>query len=399
MSEKVFVAGKGVVSALGIGVEANRDALFRGETGIGAMRFLHSAYATKLPVAEVKKTNEELVAMTGFEPYVTRTALLSILAAKEALDGANIPNKDNYRSAFISANTVGGMDKTEEFFKEYLKDNQGGRLHDVIHHDSGAATELIAEKLGITTFVTTISTACSSAANAIMYAARLIKQGQIDWAVAGGTDALSIFTLNGFNSLMILDSELCRPFDDTRKGLNLGEGAGYIVLVSEKIAEQLAQKPQIVLSGYANANDAYHQTASSAEGRGNFFAMQGAMQMAKLAPQEIDYINLHGTGTANNDSSEGIAIARLFGETIPPASSTKTYTGHTLGACAGVEAVYSCIAIEEGVVFPNLRFKNKMHELNFEPVSELQRGQKIRHVLSNSFGFGGNCSSLIFSGV
>lgn len=399
MSERVFVAGKGVVSALGIGVEANKKALLRGETGIGAMRFMPSAYAEKLPVAEVKHTNEELAKLADFEPHVSRTALLSMLAAKEALDSANIPNKENYRSAFISANTVGGMDKTEHFFQEFLKDNQSGKLHDVIHHDSGAATELVAEKLGISDFVTTISTACSSAANAIMYAARLIKQGQIDWAVAGGTDALSIFTLNGFNSLMILDNELCRPFDDTRKGLNLGEGAGYIVLVSEKIATLLLQKPQIILSGYANANDAYHQTASSAEGRGNFLAMQGALQMANLAPEEIDYINLHGTGTANNDSSEGVAISRLFGETIPPVSSTKTYTGHTLGACAGVEAVYSCIAIEDGVIFPNLRFKNKMQELNFEPVRELQMGQKIEHVLSNSFGFGGNCSSLVLSKV
>src|SRR5690606_12848237 len=176
---------------------------------------------------------------------------------------------------------------------------------------------------------------------AIMYAARLIKQGQIDFAVAGEADALSAFTLNGFNSLMILDNEPCRPFDDTRKGLNLGEGAGYLVLVSEEIAQKLAQKPNIILSGYANANDAYHQTASSADGRGNFGAMQGALQMAKLEPKEIDYINLHGTGTSNNDSSEGIAIARLFGDHIPAVSSTKTYTGHTLGACAGVEAVYS----------------------------------------------------------
>lgn len=125
--------------------------------------------------------------------------------------------------------------------------------------------------------------------------------------------------------------------------------------------------------------------------------MQGALQMAKLEPKEIDYINLHGTGTSNNDSSEGIAIARLFGDYIPAVSSTKTYTGHTLGACAGVEAVYSCIAIENGIIFPNLRYQNKMQELNFEPVKELRTGQKIQHVLSNSFGFGGNCSALVFS--
>lgn len=394
---KIYIAGKGVVSALGIGTEANKSALLDGKTGIGEIRFLQSGYAGKLPVAEVKYTNETLAQMVGLEPHITRTALLSILAAKEALDKADIPNRKALRSAFISANTVGGMDKTEYFFHDFLKNNLRGKLHDVINHDSGAATEIVAEKLEISDFVTTVSTACSSAANAIMYAARLIKQGQIDFAVAGGADALSAFTLNGFNSLMILDNEPCRPFDDTRKGLNLGEGAGYLVLVSEEIAQKLAQKPNIILSGYANANDAYHQTASSADGRGNFGAMQGALQMAKLEPKEIDYINLHGTGTSNNDSSEGIAIARLFGDYIPAVSSTKTYTGHTLGACAGVEAVYSCIAIENGIIFPNLRYQNKMQELNFEPVKELRTGQKIQHVLSNSFGFGGNCSALVFS--
>lgn len=399
MPTAVYIAGRGIISALGDNLIGNRQSLLQSQAGIKAITRLNTRYAETLPAAEVPHTNAELAAMADMPVTTTRTALLSMIAAKEAFDSFQLPAKLNYKVGFISANTVGGMDKTEDFMKEFAVDTAKGKLHDVIHHDCGAATELVAEKLGITEVVTTISTACSSAANAMIYAARLIRNGYLDWAIAGGTDALSRFTINGFNSLMILDNELCRPFDDTRKGLNLGEGAGYVVLASEKIVSMLAQQPTVKLSGFANANDAYHQTASSPEGRGNFDAMSGALAEAGLQPSDIDYINLHGTGTANNDSSEGIAISRLFGTDLPYLSSTKTYTGHTLAACGGIEAIYSTLAIEEGIVFPNLRFQHQMKELEFEPQTNLLEGKEIRHVLSNSFGFGGNCTSLIFSKV
>jgi 3-oxoacyl-[acyl-carrier-protein] synthase-1 len=232
-----------------------------------------------------------------------------------------------------------------------------------------------------------------------MYASRLIKNGLLDVAIAGGTDCLLRFTINGFNALMILDTAPCTPFDQNRKGLNLGEGAGYLVLVSEKVAQSLKKTPKVRLSGYCNANDAYHQTASSAEGNGNYLAMKGALAMSGLQPTDIDYINLHGTGTANNDLSEGIAIQRVFGDKVPKASSTKAFTGHTLGASGAIEAIFSVMAIEEKIVFPNLRFSTLIKELNFSPVTRLIENAPIKHVLSNSFGFGGNCSSLIFSGA
>jgi 3-oxoacyl-(acyl-carrier-protein) synthase len=224
----------------------------------------------------------------------------------------------------------------------------------------------------------------------------MIRHGLLDVVVAGGTDALTKFTLNGFNSLMILDSEFCQPFDNERRGLNLGEGAGYLVLVSEKVAATLAGTG-CVLSGFSNANDAYHQTASSPDGRGSFLAMKGALQRAGLKPADIDYINLHGTGTQNNDLAEGTAIRRLFDPVYPHMSSTKSFTGHTLGASGGIEAVFSVLALEHGLVYPNLRFHTPMSELPFTPTTDLLRGQPLRHVLSNSFGFGGNCTSLVFS--
>jgi 3-oxoacyl-[acyl-carrier-protein] synthase-1 len=217
--------------------------------------------------------------------------------------------------------------------------------------------------------------------------------------VAGGADALTKFTLNGFNTLMILDHEYCRPFDENRKGLNLGEGAGYVVMVSERVAATLKNDPYCTLSGYCNANDAYHQTASSPEGTGPFLAMKGALERSGLEAADIDYINLHGTGTQNNDIAEGTAIKRIFDPLYPKMSSTKSFTGHTLGASGGLEAVFSVLAIRNRMVYPNLRLQTPMKDLPFVPETSLIQNAHVRNVLSNSFGFGGNCSSLIFSKV
>lgn len=363
------------------------------------MQYLSSVHGGQLPVAEVKMTNEELAVLAGMPAHISRTALLSAIAAKEALHNAGIGQLDGLRTGFISANTVGGMDKTEDFFADFLKDTLKGKLRNIINHECGAATELVADKLGVKNYVSTISTACSSSANAIFFGARLIRQNMLDLVIAGGTDALTKFTLNGFNTLMILDHQYCQPFDENRRGLNLGEGAGYVVLVSDKIAASLKTAPACTLSGYCNANDAYHQTASSPDGTGSYLAMKGALARSGLLPADIDYINLHGTGTQNNDIAEGTAIKLLFEGTYPEMSSTKSFTGHTLGASGGIEAVFSALAIQYGLVYPNLRFETPMKELPFTPATVFSKGKKINHVLSNSFGFGGNCSSLIFSKV
>lgn len=397
MSEPIFVAGIGIISAIGNNAAECLDALQNGRTGIGDMHYFDSVHRQKIPVAEVKLSNEELAQRSGLPDTKSRTALLSMVAAKEALNNAGIENIAALRTGFISANSVGGMDKTEKFFIPFLSDNKKGRLRDVVHHECGSITELVADQLGIKDYITTISTACSSSANAIFFGARLIKNNVVDVVVAGGTDALTRFTLNGFNTLMILDEQFCQPFDENRRGLNLGEGAGYIVLVSPKVAATLNKKPSVILSGYCNANDAYHQTASSPDGNGSFLAMSGALKKSGLLPADIDYINLHGTGTQNNDIAEGTAIKRLFGPQYPKMSSTKAFTGHTLGASGGIEAVFSVLAIQQGIIYPNLRLQTPMKDLPFTPVTELIRNTTVQHVLSNSFGFGGNCSSLIFS--
>jgi 3-oxoacyl-(acyl-carrier-protein) synthase len=394
----VAIAGAGLISSIGRNTAECLSALEKGHAGIGEIFWLDTAHRQKIPVAEVKYSNAQLAELAGISnPSISRTALLSLIAAQEALDSAAIPGWAGLRTGFISANTVGGMDRTENFFAGFLSDTQSGRLREVIQHECGYSTEWVADQLGIRHFQTTISTACSSSANAIGFAARLIRNGILDVAVAGGTDALTKFTLNGFNALMILDPEYCRPFDNDRKGLNLGEGAGYLVLVSEKVAATLPSAPHCMLSGYANANDAYHQTASSPDGRGSWLAMTAAIERSGLSPADIDYINLHGTGTQNNDLAEGTAIRRLFDPVYPKMSSTKSFTGHTLGASGGIEAVFSVLAVQYGIVYPNLRFRTPMTELPFTPETRFLKDQPIRHVLSNSFGFGGNCSSLVFS--
>lgn len=397
MAAPVYISGFGVISAIGSNVAENMEALTSGKAGMQAMQRLSSIHKDSLPVAEVKLSNNALAVLAGLPVHTSRTALLSTIAAREAISHSGI-DISRWRAGFISANSVGGMDKTEEFFARFLNNSSSGHLREVVNHECGAVTEVTADALGIKDFVTTISTACSSSANSIFLGARLIRQNKLDVVVAGGTDALTRFTLNGFNTLMILDSEYCQPFDDNRRGLNLGEGAGYVVLISDRVAQTLQKLPIVTITGWANANDAHHQTASSPDGRGNLLAMSGALTKAGLNPGDIDYINLHGTGTNNNDIAEGTAIKTLFEGNYPDMSSTKSFTGHTLGASGGIEAVYAAIAIERGIVFPNLRFKTPMKELPFTPSVTLQK-KEIRHVMSNSFGFGGNCSSLIFSKV
>ena len=232
-----------------------------------------------------------------------------------------------------------------------------------------------------------------------MHGAQLIKNNKLTKVICGGTEALSKFTINGFNALMILDKEHCRPFDSTRNGLNLGEGAAYIVLESEAEVSRTKRKPIAELKGYGNANDAFHQTASSPDGAGAFNAMKQALASAGMVPGDIDYINAHGTATENNDLSEGLGIKRLFGDNPPHFSSTKPYTGHTLAAAGSVEAAYCLMAIKQGVIWPNLNYRNIMPELNIQPVTTLIKDIELKNILSNSFGFGGNTSSLLLASV
>lgn len=375
---------------MGLNASENWDALLAKRSGIGPLTRLQTKH--NVPAGEIKQTNEELAGLLGLDAKKTysRTALLGMLAAKEAVNDAGIdPRK--MKVGLVSGTSVGGMDLSEQYFTDQ---HEGRRAHlrNLFEHDCGASTLRMADYLGIKDFMTTISTACSSSANAVMLADRLLNCQGFDAVVVGGTDPLCKFTINGFTSLMILDQAHCRPFDDSRNGLNLGEGAGFLVLQREPGNHH----SYCQLLGYANANDAFHQTATSANGEGPYLAMKGALEKAGLHPCDIDYVNAHGTGTGNNDLSESTAMKRLFGDQLPPFSSTKVYTGHTLGACGGIEAAFCAQMLEHDTIIPTFNFKTPMHELAVSPATEVKANAGLKTVMSNSFGFGGNVSSLIF---
>lgn len=390
---RIAITGIGVATAIGTKPDEVLHAIKNKTHGLAPVSLFETKH--RLPVAEVKLTNAQLYKKLGIaNKTLSRTAILGILAASHALRDAQLDDVGNLKIGVISSTSTGGMDLTENFYHQFMTDNRKGRLRHVVSHDCADSTLRIADYCNIRHFSTTISTACSSAANAIISGARLIENGFLDYALVGGTDALCKFTLNGFSALMILDKNPCRPFDASRAGLNLGEGAGFLLLQPEK---NLHRAPYCYLSGYANANDAFHQTATSANGEGAFLSMGKALTKSKLQPNEIDYINIHGTGTQNNDTSEGAALSRIFGEKIPAFSSTKPFTGHTLAAAGGIEAVLSVLSVHKGVVFPNLNFQNPMENTTLIPETEFMENMDIRHVMSNSFGFGGNSSTLIFS--
>lgn len=397
MSQKIAITGMGIISSIGTNVEENFISLRSGKHGISDIQMFETRHAGTIKTGEIKLTNGELVKRLQIneDNNLTRTSLLGMIAAKEAVENAGISDINGYRTGLISSTSVGGMDITEKYFYSYENFPEKQKYIDA--HDAGNSSLEIADYLGLKGMVSTISTACSSAANAIMMGAKLIRSGVLDRVIVGGTDSLSKFTLNGFNTLMILTDSYNTPFDNDRKGLNLGEAAAYLVLESEEAVKKENKQVLAYLSGYGNANDAHHQTASSENGQGAFLAMQKALKISGLAKEHIDYINVHGTATPNNDLSEGIAMIRIFGENqVPEFSSTKAFTGHTLAAAAGIEAVFSILSMQHNLIFPNLNFKTKMEEFDLTPVTELKE-KIINHVLSNSFGFGGNCSTLIFS--
>ena len=311
---------------------------------------------------------------------------------------ANLTQEEIKSAGLLSATTTGGIRELERHYYDLQDNNLHGEFEQYADTaNPGEHTERMADEFRMKRYISTVSTACSSSANSIMLGARLISHGELDIAICGGSEALSKFTINGFNSLMILDSRHCQPFDAGRRGLNLGEGAAYLVLESEDRVINSGKIPLAELKGYGNTNDAFHQTASSPEGTGAFLAMDIALRKSNLTASDIDYINTHGTATENNDLSEGLAIEKIFGKNVPPFSSTKPYTGHTLAAAGSIEAVYCLMALQNGVIFPNLNFHQQMGELSITPQIELIRNTRLKNVLSNSFGFGGNSSSLVFS--
>lgn len=397
MDKNIVITGEGIISAIGNDKAAVLQSLLDGRSGIVEMKHLHSSHH-ELPVGEVQLSNDEMKAMLALpiEEQTSRTSLMGMLAVRQALAEAQLPEtaSKNRRVVLISGTTVGGMDITEQYYDSFATSDE--HLDCLKKHDCGSSTEEIAAMFGISE-CTTISTACSSAANALILGANLLKTGQADLVIAGGSEALTRFHLNGFNSLMILDHEPCRPFDAQRAGLNLGEGAAFVVMETEASARERGADIHAWLTGYGNACDAFHQTASSDNGEGAYRAMTEALEMAQLKPEDIDYVNAHGTGTPNNDLSESAALKRVFAEKMPLISSTKAFTGHTTSASGSIETVICLLAMQHHFVPANLRWEHQIPD-GITPTTGV-KDVTLKHVVCNAFGFGGNDSSLILSAV
>lgn len=397
MNNNIVITGEGIVCAIGQDKPSVLDSLQHKHSGIGTMQFLRSCHK-ELPVGEVPLSNDDMRSQLGVkDTMINRTTLMGMLAVRQALEDAAIQcdtvKEKPLRLVLISGTTVAGMDITEDLFDQFSHSDTA--LQCLRYHSAGASTRLIAEYFDIFAEHTTISTACSSAANALMLGARMLTAGEADVVVAGGAEALSLFHLNGFRSLMILDHEPCRPFDATRAGLNLGEGAAFLVMETEEGARRRGVTPHAYLTGYGNACDAFHQTASSDNGEGAYLAMTEALQMAGLKPSDIQYVNAHGTGTPNNDLSESMALKRVFGENMPLVSSTKSYTGHTTSASGSIESVICLLALQHQFVPANLGWSQAIDGGIVPTMGEDHC--HLQHVVCNSFGFGGNDTSLVFS--
>lgn len=394
--DRIVVTGIGAISAIGNTVAENRASLVRGKCGIGRLEIFPSKFSGLIPVGEIKISTEILKEkLDVYEPGITRTTLLALHAIKEAFADSGLTNAQisSFDTALISANTVGGMCLTDEMYRDSQKDTPGSEY--LSSYDYGATNMYLQKRYAMKGPVNTINTACSSSANAIMYGARLIRNGKARRAIVGGVDCLAKFTINGFNALHILSNETCTPFDEDRKGLNLGEGAAFLVL--EKEPDVSKKRIYSTLSGYSNANDSYHASSLSDEGTGPYKAMKDALSSAKLDPSQIDFINAHGTATENNDLVESIAMLRLF-EKVPAFASTKANTGHTLGAAGAMEALYCILNLSEQELYPAIHFNKPIPGPGLVPVQSYQK-TSLNNIMSNSFGFGGNCSSLIFSKI
>ena len=393
----IAITGLGIICAIGNNSHQVLDSLVNRKTGVGMMKYLQSCH-TELPVGEVKLSDDELKTLLGLpvESLYSRTTLLGAVAVKQAMADAGLSADmlAGKKVVLISGTTVGGMDVTERILadmREVLQTPNANRstpIDYVKRHDCGSTTNEIAQICGLDCEVCTISTACSSAINSIIVGCEMLRSGEADLVIAGGSEALSKFHLNGFNTLHILDTEVCRPFDATRVGLNLGEGAAFVVLQKDKA------DGKAYIGGYGNKCDAFHQTASSDDGEGAYLAMCEALESSGIDKSQIDYINAHGTGTPNNDPSESVALKRIFGDDMPLVSSTKGFTGHTTSASGSIETVICVLAMQNNFVPVSYGF-SLVDEACIHPFEGDDKQHRMDYVICNSFGFGGNDSSLL----
>lgn len=380
-----------LVTSLGIGAAATATALRQGRSGLAPNHF--AALATYVgAVAEIDERP-----LTGddarFDCRNNRLAATALEADgfSDAVAGARERYGADRIGVFVGTSTAGIL-QTEMAYRR--RDDCGGLPADFDYartHNIYSLADFVRTRLGLAGPAHAVSAACATTAKVFANAARMIAAGVCDAAVVGGADSLCGTTLYGFHSLEVMSEEPCRPFDAERRGISIGEGAGFALLERPAIS---GDDDQVLLLGVGESSDAYHMSSPHPEGIGARLAMERALAAAALAPRAIDYINLHGTATRVGDAAEDRAVTELFGRATP-CSSTKGYTGHTLGASGVIEALFSAMSIRHGVLYGSVHTRRIDPDFSSRYLLETTTA-RVDRVISNSFGFGGaNCSLVL----
>ncbi len=381
----VAITGLGIVTALGRGVEAHEAALRRGESGLRALSLFPAPGLPESPTGEVSPAH------LPQDPTLSRSEALALVAARDALGDAPLAGP----GAIVVGTTTGGIHESERHYLLHRGAATPENRLALRHHPVGKIADRLAQRLSLEAEHHTFSTACSSSANAIGYAAMKIAAGA-GWALAGGVDALCRITYLGFHSLKLLAPH-CRPFDQGRLGLALGEGAAFLRLEPGAAARARGAPIYGFVQGWGCTADAHHMTAPHPEGKGAIAAMQAALADAGRTPGDVGYVNAHGTATPANDRSESLALRAVFGAAVPPVSSTKGATGHTLGAAGAVEALLCALALSRGWAPGNLGLVQQDPDCQVPLIPAQGLSGPLQVALSNSFGFGGNNAALVLA--
>ena len=388
------VTGLGSICAAGTSLNDVMSSLYAGRRTPAAPRNIDVALDHVYPVFEVVEPLGELSSIRpAHEP--TRTTQLALIAVEEALAHAGLDRRElKQHCVGVCLGTTVGCTLNDEAFYRAVRTGERPKLDPIHRYRNNNPALIVAETLGVVGPAATIANACSSGTDAIGLAKTWIETGLCDIAIAGGCDELSRIPYLGFVHLLIASQTPCRPFDRRRNGLNLGEGAGVVVLECEETASERRAAVLARVAGYASFSDAYHPTAPHPDGMGLKRAIRAALEQGGLATGRVGFVNAHGTATPDNDRVEGRVIADLFGHSLPVVA-TKAYTGHTLGAAGGLEAVFTVRALADRRLPPTPGFDEADPEIGVQPVRESMEIDADA-AISNSLAFGGNNSVLVF---
>lgn len=383
------IVGMGAVCTAGYGVQKGYSIVKKGQDGLKPLSLFDSELKEVPLVGQIDISPEEIL---GHE-VPNRSTGLALCAINEAL--ALFPNRDKLRLGIVLATTVAGVSRSELFYRSFRQKPEyaSKAALELAYHEPTAMAGYIANKIKAQGFQS-LSTACSTSLHALGMAKRLIEQDEYDLCLAIGVDALSLLTLRGFASLMLIDFKGCKPFDQHRIGISLGEGAGVMLLASKKVAEKSGIKPIATVSGWGASADCHHMTAPHPEGEGAIRAISQAMNEADISPEEIDMITGHATATPDNDVSEIKALRSIFNP-MPPIISMKRSLGHTLAASGTLEAVFTVCALEDNYIPATAGFSVIDKNIGITPSPGVKK--PLKHILKNAFGFGGNNGAVIIS--